>query len=166
MARSWDISNNRMKTGNAWLIVSFLTIFFFLFQWLIIYSVTTIHQCDELSSFWLASGQDGLNPFLMVGIIFALIFVWSFFDCLRGHTLNYKDKIFSKVVFLGVFVCTLFVFIVLWAQWEYFQVESGLLPTKDSIFFNVDWVALPFDYEGEREMWELRCERWGTSYNR
>lgn len=167
MPRRVPIPQKKSKTGNGWLIVTCLAIFFFLFQWLVIYGIVTIHQCDNLTNFWLASGQDGLSPFLLVSAIFGLFLFWSLADFFRAILLNYDDKILSGVVFFGLLVCTLFIARTLWAQWEYFQIESGLLTKDQSRYLNVDWEILANDWDKRRhELGEHICASYGRAYNK
>ena len=154
------------NNGDAWLIVSCLVIFFFIFQWFIIYSVVTIQQCDLLSTFWLASGQDGISVFKTVCLIFGLVLLWSIIDLVRAVYLDYDDKIFSIVVFLGVFTCSVFTARTLWAQWELFQIESGLLTAEQSKFLDADWGIILLKDDYKREMGIRICEAYGVSYNR
>ena len=114
-----------------------MAIFFFLFQWLEIYSITTVMQCDRISDFWLADPRYTNSPFYMVVCIFVLIFVWSLLDAIRAIYLGYKDKLQAGVVFLGIATCTIFIARGLWAQWEHFEITNGFLKPEDSVYLNV-----------------------------
>lgn len=160
------IIRKEITNGDAWLIVSCLVIFFFIFQWLIIYSIVTIQQCDLLAAFWLASGQDGIGVFKTVCLIFGLVLLWSTIDLVRAVCLNYDDKVLSIVVFLGVFTCSVFTARTLWAQWELFQVERGLLVAEQSVFLNADWGIILFNDDDQREIGLRRCKAYGVPYNR
>jgi len=123
--------------SDSWFIVTTMAIFFFLFQWLEIYSVTTVMQCDKISDFWLPYPQNTYSPFYMVGYIFVLILIWSLFDAIRAVYLSYSDKIQACVIFVAVTVCSIFIARGLWAHWEHFEIENGFLEPEDSIYLNV-----------------------------
>lgn len=123
--------------SDSWFIVVTIAIFFFLFQWLEIYSITTIIQCDKISALWLAYPRQTYSLFYTVVYIFVLIFVWSLVDVMRAFYLNYSDKIQASVVFAGITLCSIFIARGLLAQWEYFEITNGFLKPEDSIYLNV-----------------------------
>ncbi|WP_444930921.1 hypothetical protein ACJJIF_03815 [Microbulbifer sp. SSSA002] len=146
------------ECSDSWFIVTTMAIFFFLFQWLEIYSITTIMQCDKISDFWLTYPQQIYSPFYMVAYIFGLIFVWSLFDVVRAIYLNFGDKVQASVIFIGVTVCTIFIARGLWAQWEHFEITNGFLKPEDSVYLNVK--ATPFKLKDPRSGFikKKKCE--------
>ncbi len=124
--------------SDSWYIVTTMAIFFFLFQWLEIYSLTIVIQCNKISDFWLAYPRHTYSPFHMVACIFALICAWSVLDVIRAFYFGYKDKVLAGVVFLGVATCTFFIARGLWAQWEHFEITNVFLQLEDSLFLNVE----------------------------
>lgn len=126
------------EASDSLLIVTCLVIFFFIFQWLEIYSVVTVMQCSKISEFWLGTTQDGFNPFTASIAIFSLILIWSVVDASRAIYLNYSDKVVSIVVCATIVLCSIYTARSLWAQWEYFEISWGVLEPENSIFLNVE----------------------------
>lgn len=154
--------------GSAWLIMSCLVIFFFIFQWLVIYSVVTISYCHDLAKVWMVKNQDGLNLLYIVWGTFILFFLWSLADVFRAIYLNYGDRMLSVVVFLLVAAFTVYVSMALKGLWEITQIEQGFLKKEEASVYRDDWIILnPWrDEERERKIAIRLCEQSGTTYTK
>jgi len=126
------------ETGDSWLIVSSLAIFFFLYQWLVLFSTTGIQQCETLSSFWLPEADGRFSLFGIIALIFGLFFLLSFTDAVRALSLNNNDKWVSVTIFFAVTVCSIFTARTLYAQWENLQIEKGYLTALESRYLYIE----------------------------
>ncbi len=121
--------------SNAWLLISLLVIVFFLYQWMIIYTVLTM-PCDPLEKFWLAPNQVGIAPFYAFMVTFILLAIWATLEIIAANLSGYSDRWFCTATCSVVLLCIIAVMTTFRAQWEHYEVSWGIR-SHQSLTFQV-----------------------------
>ncbi len=133
MPKRIQIIKLEKSTSNSWLLMSLLAIFFFLYQWLVIYTVVTM-ACTPLEEFWLAPDQLGLNPFRTFIVVFLLFGAWALAEMVSAQIGGYSDRWFCSSICFLVLVCVIAIMATFRMQWEYYEVKWGVRSHQDLTF--------------------------------
>ena len=115
---------NLAETSNTWCLVGTFAIFYFLYQWLNIYTVIAL-TCLPLERFWLAEAEVGLSPLEGCLLVFLLFGLWALVEIICAHINKLADRAFCTLVCVILILCVLAALATLRTQWEYHEVQRG-----------------------------------------
>ena len=144
-------------SSHAWLIVSLLVIFFFIYQVTLIYSVMTM-DCTPVEQLWLAERRLGFNPFTLFTLVFVLFGLWALLECVLVQVQRTAERWGDTTLCLLALVCVLAALAALRTQWEYSEVQWGQRHHKNITFALVEMPDRIKKNQWHNFLTELRCK--------